>query len=158
MRRVLGILLLAYLLSGCAGARPLPGARPPFFDPQKLEASIKSYLGTPYQWGGDSRRGMDCSGLVREVFKEQGIHLPRTVKGLKGAGKQIRSFSKLRPGDLVFFSKRRFFLRKSSHLGIYLSGGRFAHASSSKGVTISNFSAYWRKRLSAARRVARTKK
>jgi cell wall-associated NlpC family hydrolase len=158
MRRFLGIFLLLYFLSGCAGMRPVPERKFSFFDPQKLKTSIRSYLGTPYQWGGNSHRGMDCSGLVVEVFKEQGISLPRTVRGLRGAGIKIYSFSKLRLGDLLFFRKGRFPLRKSRHLGIYLGEGKFVHASSSKGVVINNFSSYWQKRFSGARRVGRAKK
>jgi cell wall-associated NlpC family hydrolase len=157
MRRFLGIFLLLCFLSGCAGIRPVTKRGLPFFDPGKLETSIKSYLGAPYQWGGNSRRGIDCSGLVVEVFKEQGVYLPRTVRGLKGVGIKIYSFSKLRLGDLLFFRKGKFPLRSSRHLGIYLGKGKFVHASSSKGVVISNFSSYWQKRFSGARRVARVK-
>ena len=158
MGRLLGIPLLLYFLSGCAGIRALPERGLPFFDPQKLETSIRSYLGAPYRWGGDSRQGIDCSGLVTEVFKEQGVYLPRTVRGLRRAGIKIYTLSQLQVGDLLFFRKGKFPLRKSRHLGIYLGKGKFVHTGSSKGVLISDFSSYWQKRFAGARRVARIKK
>lgn len=149
------ILFLVFLLVGCATLRLKPYAELLSFDTIKLRPSVKKYLGTPYRRGGNTTKGIDCSGLVVSVFKEQGVGLPRTVKGLLSAGREVLA-AKPKFGDLVFF-KRRLFSR-TSHVGIYFGKGKFVHASSSKGVTMSNFySSYWQRRCTSIRRVAKGK-
>ncbi len=108
---------------------------------KKLLAQYQKWRGVRYRLGGLSRRGVDCSGLVMLVFKSQfGIDLPRTTHNQANSGKYI-SQSALKSGDLVFFKIGI----KSRHVGIYLEHGKFMHASSSKGVTISRLdNVYWR--------------
>ena len=65
--------------------------------------SAESYLGTPYRYGGSSREGLDCSGLVLNVFRENGIGLPRTSASQYRVGEKVGR-EQLRPGDLVFFA------------------------------------------------------
>jgi cell wall-associated NlpC family hydrolase len=123
---------------------------------KKVLAEARSYLGTPYQWGGTSKRGMDCSGLMVQSFEAVGVDLPRTSSQQYHAGKPV-SRKKIRPGDMVFFSYRR--KKKVGHAGLVVevkSGGDilFIHASSSQGVTISRLSSdYWSKRYKGARRI-----
>lgn len=107
----------------------------------QLLAQYQKWQGVRYKLGGLSRRGIDCSGFVMQVFKSQfGIKLPRTTRQQVYAGKSI-SQSALKAGDLVFFKTGV----TSRHVGIYLDQGKFMHASSSKGVTISRLNnVYWR--------------
>ena len=163
------LMILAIFLGGCAPSpRYLPAPRPPGEKPKpaqkpktiaqksreknSLLGTINYYLGTPYKYGGEDESGMDCSGFVQTVFREAlGIKLPRTVAQQWKSTTPI-SDDELAFGDLVFFrtSKRK----TPSHIGIYIGANRFAHASSSLGVTISSLNdPYWRKRYAGARRV-----
>lgn len=117
------------------------------------------WKGTPYRLGGDSKGGVDCSALIRNVYRaEFGKDLPRTTRQQINTGKKVRR-KKLRPGDIVFFdtSKRKRWLfkkRRTLHAGIYVGDDKFMHASSSKGVIISELSnVYWNDRYIKARRV-----
>lgn len=102
-----------------------------------LLAEAKSWLGTPYKYGGEDRDGVDCSGLVLRVYKDAlGIPLPRNSREQKDYCGSIER-DKLMPGDLVFFSGDRD-RKKVSHVGIYVGDNNMIHASSSQGVIISD--------------------
>ena len=116
----------------------------------KLETSVDSHLGIKYKYGGDTTRGFDCSGFTRFIFAKFGIDLPRTSAGQAGIGEKVAK-ADLRPGDLVFFNTNG---RSISHVGIYMGGGKFAHASTSLGTTITPLNdKYYAKRYVTARRV-----
>lgn len=84
------------------------------------------FVGTPYVWGGNSLTGgIDCSGLVQQVYKKYGINLPRTTYDQIGEGAPI-SMKGLRPGDLVFFDTSS--RSGPDHVGIYLGDGKMIHA------------------------------
>jgi cell wall-associated NlpC family hydrolase len=87
-----------------------------------------SYRGVPYVYGGSSYEGMDCSGLTQEVLAHEGIDVPHRASLQAEMGTLVDKRD-LQPGDLVFFRDRHDpdFI---SHVGIYLGGGRFVHASS----------------------------
>ncbi|MCM1348995.1 MAG: C40 family peptidase [Firmicutes bacterium] len=97
-----------------------------------------SWIGTPYVWGGNDRKGVDCSGFVTQVYlKALEISLPRTSE------KQMQYCSPidkkdLLPGDLVFFTVRGG--DRVGHVGIYIGNGNMVHSSSSKGVVITPLS------------------
>lgn len=113
-------------------------------------ATAKKYIGVPYQWGGSTPSGFDCSGFVQYVFKAHGISLPRVSRDQYAAGYAV-SKSNLKPGDLVFFNTSG---SGVSHLGIYMGNDQFIHASTSKGVIIAQLSSsYWTSRYVGARRV-----
>ncbi|MFZ1181434.1 MAG: C40 family peptidase [Herbaspirillum sp.] len=119
-----------------------------------LAIQALSMLGIDYRYGGASpETGLDCSGLVRYVFREAwGTDLPRTSAEISRIGKKIDRVD-LRPGDLVFYNT----LRSSfSHVGIYLGDRKFIHSSSTGGkVRIDDMDmSYWKKRFNGARRIA----
>ncbi len=114
-----------------------------------LREAGRPWLGTPYRWGGESRRGIDCSAFVRAFMRDNlGVDLPRATAGQQFEGVSIRK-DDLLPGDLVFFRRR-----SVRHVGVYLGDGEFIHASSSRGVTVSNLSeGYYQEAYWMARRV-----
>ena len=117
---------------------------------QAIIATAKQYIGVPYVWGGSSPSGFDCSGFVQYVFGKHGVTLPRTSKEQYSVGTWVAQ-SNLQPGDLVFYNTSG---SGVSHLGIYIGNGQFIHASTSKGVMISEMSnSYWSARYYGARRV-----
>lgn len=114
----------------------------------------KTFLGTPYRFGGASRYGMDCSGLVLRVYNDvYGIKLPHNTHKLYKRGRTI-PLRNLKIGDLVFFAEKQ--KNRLSHVGIYMGNGYFIHASSSRGVIMSKLnSRYYNKRWIGAKRIVR---
>ncbi len=112
-----------------------------------------SLIGIHYRRGGNSpENGLDCSGLVRYVFRANRMaELPRTSAEMSKLGEHIEQ-KDLQPGDLVFFHTLR---HAFSHVGIYLGDNKFIHAPSAGGkVRIESMDlAYWRKRFNGARRI-----
>lgn len=69
---------------------------------EKLLKIARSYIGTPYLYGGNTPKGFDCSGFVQYVYKEFGINIPRTTFDQINIGTKINDKSKLQAGDLIF--------------------------------------------------------
>ncbi len=106
-------------------------------DNHKLYMESADWIGVPYRSGGDSKRGTDCSGLTYQVYRKvYRTQLPRKTEDLKKKSNKV-SKRNLREGDLVFFTSRNSG-KKVAHVGIYLKNGKFIHASTSKGVIVSN--------------------
>ena len=149
--RLLLPLGLALLLTACSSAPRVSAPVDP--DHPVRFALLQQYAhweGTPYRYGGNSRRGVDCSGFIQQVYRGfAGRHLPRTTRQQAELGRAV-SWSELEPGDLVFF-KTGF---KQRHAGIYLGNGEFMHASTSKGVILSRLdNPYWADAWWMARRL-----
>jgi lipoprotein Spr len=109
-----------------------------------LYQALDGWMGVPYKYGSNTRKGTDCSGftgcIYREVYK---IEIPRSSEDQFKKAKPIKK-KQLREGDLVFFRIEE--KKKASHVGIYLGNNKFAHASTSKGVRIDDLeSEYYRK-------------
>jgi cell wall-associated NlpC family hydrolase len=124
----------ALLVQGC-GINPYqPRQPPPVIAPpaEPVIASIGneialraiSQLGKPYIWGGADLTGFDCSGLVRFIYDQVGIPVPRTAAEQYSAAKPIE-LAGLKPGDLLFFRTQG---QRISHVAIYTGEGRFIHA------------------------------
>ena len=108
-----------------------------------LYDELVTWIGVPYKYGGNDKSGVDCSGFAVAVYKKvYGISLERQSERIYNQC-QKRSKKEARPGDLVFFKINS---DKVSHVGIIVQESRFIHASSSKGVTLSNLTdAYYEK-------------
>lgn len=116
----------------------------------------ETYLGTPYRYGGMTRKGIDCSAFVLSVFgASAGMNLPRVAASQAQEGEKVEK-SNLQKGDLVFFSHGK---GRISHVGIVESvtedgSVKFIHAATSKGVMISSLDdSYWGPKFRFAKRV-----
>ncbi|MCP3031453.1 S-layer homology domain-containing protein [Halobacillus sp. A1] len=119
----------------------------------KVVDIAKKYAGTPYDYGGTTTSGFDCSGFTQYVFEEAGVDLPRNSSQQNGVGEYVAK-SDLQAGDLVFFSKTPG-SDNISHVGIYTSNDNYISATVSKGVNeVSiNDPYYWGPRYVGAKRV-----
>ncbi len=103
---------------------PAPGQAPVALPSGAGNAGAASvamqYLGTPYQWGGASPSGFDCSGLASYAYAQIGKSVPHYTVAIYNAFPQVPS-DQLQVGDLVFF-------RGLGHMGIYIGGGQMVHA------------------------------
>lgn len=109
----------------------------------KMYQFIYDWLGTPYRLGGDTKKGVDCSGFAYQLYD-------KTFNTIIGSNSRnifsmVNPINKveLKEGDLVFF---KIHSKSISHVGVYIGDNKFAHASSSKGVMISNLDEpYWQR-------------
>ena len=133
------------------------GVDPSVLNNEKIYEFIDVWIGTRYRYGGNTRRGIDCSALTRTLHKDiSQVELPRSsremynsplVKRIEGAKNDI---SLLKEGDLVFFRRRGYIF----HVGVYLGGDKFLSANRSTGVGISSLTkGYWGRYYYAAARL-----
>lgn len=115
-------------------------------------AYARNFIGSPYVWGGSGPRVFDCSGFTAYVYRKFGIELPHYTGSQYSMGTKV-SKGDLRAGDLIFFNTDG----PISHVGMYIGGGEFIHASSGGGrVTISDLGqSYYSSRYAGARRYIR---
>lgn len=123
---------------------------------QSIINYAKRFEGVRYKWGGTTKSGMDCSGLVFESFRKYDIILPRISRDMAKKGDKIKLKNVLK-GDLLFFKTGN---RRNSinHVGLIVdirdNDIKFIHATSGSGVIISGLNeAYWLKAFHEARRV-----
>ena len=146
------ITILVFLMSSCVGSRI---AREEKVD--IVVSRARSYINTPYRYGGTTTLGMDCSGLLMRSFEAIDLYIPRTTSEQSKLGKKA-VIGELKKGDLVFFKT----LKKKgrvTHAGLVTDARKkdrimFIHASSSRGVIEANLmSDYYRKAFVKARRL-----
>jgi len=106
-------------------------------DNWQLMTASAQWLGTPYRYGGNTRSGVDCSGLTKAIYADV-FHRQLHRRSIEQYQKDARPVhrSSLQSGDLVFFAPGGN-PRNINHVGIYLKDGRFIHASTSRGVIVS---------------------
>ena len=117
----------------------------------------KGYIGVPYLYGGNSKKGFDCSGFTQYIMRRHGYNLPRTAQSQGDTYSKIKAGQAMK-GDLVFFGSSK---KNISHVGIVSSekGSSISmiHASSSKGIMISNIenNSYWTPKIQYYARVVK---
>ncbi len=167
MKKIFLLILLCISLGSCNSSKGVKTkkstttkTKTTYTKPSKTIASIIDYAqtfkGTKYKYGGTTKRGMDCSGLVVTAFQKENIQLPRTTSDLKNTGKWI-DVKKVKEGDLLFFATKKN-SRKVNHVGIVTKVRpghvEFIHSTSSRGVITSKLSErYWYLAYVQARRV-----
>lgn len=111
---------------------------------------IEDWFGTRYRYGGETKKGIDCSALTSALLMAvYGFAVPRTAQQQYDASEHITK-EELKEGDLVFFNTTG----GVSHVGLYLENNYFVHSSSSQGVTISSLDdSYFSKRFIGAGRI-----
>lgn len=132
-------LLIALFLTGCTGTRYKPT---PETDALRrgIVLDALGQIGRPYQYGGTTPDGFDCSGLTQYVYRLQGLELPRTTREQYEAGDDIE-LDDAEPGDLLFYS---FNGRGIDHVAVYLGDGQAVHApSSGKQVIVAPVANRW---------------
>lgn len=154
MKKYLLLTLLLFTLTACASSKPssyrqLQNSQ---VVTQALTAQEQLWRGTPYQLGGNSPTGIDCSAFVQRTFYEKfAIQLPRSTVDQTSIGRKIKR-SQLKPGDLIFFKTN--WGGNNLHVGIYSGNNQFVHASTSRGVITSALdNPYWKKHFYQARRL-----
>ena len=148
------LLLISFFVTGCGGARKLKIRER---QASTVIATARTFIGTPYKWGGTTRSGMDCSGLLINSFDKINISLPRASEDQALIGEKVK-MKDLRPGDLVFFAtgKKK---KEITHVGLITEvkakdNVKFIHSSSSLGVIETNlYTDYYLKRYRFARRI-----
>lgn len=135
---------------GGSGNMPRPGMAAGGPVVRAVIQTAFQYENTPYVYGGNTDRGIDCSGLVKNCFQAVGVKLPRRASEQALVGRSI-PLSELQPGDRLYFSVKQ----THDHTGIYLGDGYFIHASRSRGkVGVDHLSTrLYGENLTAARRL-----
>lgn len=154
---VFGFVFMLFAVTSCGTSRnasgrgsaytPVAKPEPPRhidFSGRQMEPTVNlllreadSWIGTAYQYGGNDRNGVDCSGFVTQVYGKLDIRLPRTSLQQQQFCTPLNR-DQLQEGDLVFFTVRGG--SSVGHVGIYIGNDQMIHASSSKGVIISSLS------------------
>lgn len=132
---------------------PSSAAEVPSSKGQQIVDYAMGFLGSRYVYGGSSPSGFDCSGFTKYVYKHFGYDLNRSASDQLRNGVSVPR-SELQPGDLVMFRKSGS-KKRASHVGLYIGGNQFIHASTSKvGVIISDMnSSYYKSGFVDARRI-----
>jgi hypothetical protein len=133
--------------------------------PDKMTAFGKSFLGSPYLWGGTSTKAPDCSGFVKTIYFNAGVILARdaSLQFLHGQPVDISgSFNKLEPGDLLFFGHYSKGEKRITHVGFYIGDSELIHSSgmvriNSLDSTRTDYSSHLKETILGARRIIGTR-
>ena len=119
---------------------------------QEIASRAQTHIGIPYRYGGASPAdGFDCSGLIKYVFNQEGLDVPRTSREQAAFSRNIPLIS-AQPGDILFFEMAT--KKGVSHAGIYVGNDRFIHApKTGRTVSYASLNGYWLSRLSKVGRM-----
>ena len=171
IKKSIYILLFSFLMISCGSSKNISAYKKPkkvknnsvssssLNNPtiaDKVVWTAVTYKGVPYRYGGMTKRGMDCSGLIYTSFKQRNVTVPRTSGELYRKSRDI-SLRNVKRGDLLFFktSRKR---GKVNHVGLVTSidngNIKFIHSTTSRGVLVTSlYSDYWKKAFIKAKRI-----
>lgn len=169
IKRLFFIFTISFLITSCGSSKNVSSYRKPKKTINKIPKTTKdptiadkivwtavTYKGVPYKYGGMTKRGMDCSGLIHTSFKQRKVTIPRTSGEMYAKSYDI-SLGEVKRGDLLFFktSKKR---GKVNHVGLVTSikNGdiNFIHSTTSRGVIVSSlYTNYWKRAFVKAKRI-----
>lgn len=120
----------------------------------KIIATGKQYIGTPYLFGASSwqTKTFDCSSFVQYIYRVHGISLPRSSREQAAMGTRV-TYSQLKKGDLIFFHTASLSGTRVDHVAVYIGNGQIIHAVPNGGVQVSSLSGYWYQTALFAKRV-----
>lgn len=152
---VLLLLIISVSFTSCKSTKRTTYTAKKQTKTDRVIANANSYKGTKYKYGGTTKKGMDCSGLIYTAFQKENIQLPRVSSAMAKTGKSI-SLQNVKKGDLLFFKTSR--KNRINHVGLVTSVRKgqiqFIHATTSRGVIKSMLSEkYWKKAYKKAKRI-----
>ncbi len=156
MKQFLAALSLLLLLTSCGSSKRTTVKDISTTKTERIIKQAQAFSGTRYKFGGTTRKGMDCSGLIYVAFQKENIVLPRVSRDMAQRGKPVKN-KDIDTGDLLFFRTSKS-SKRINHVGLVtkVDGDDiyFIHATTSKGVLTSNLNErYWNRAYVMARRV-----
>ncbi len=156
MKQFLAALSLLLLLTSCGSSKRTTVKDISTTKTERIIKQAQAFSGTRYKFGGTTRKGMDCSGLIYVAFQKENIVLPRVSRDMAQRGKPVKN-KDIDKGDLLFFRTSKSG-KRINHVGLVtkVDGDDiyFIHATTSKGVLTSNLNErYWNRAYVMARRV-----
>ena len=149
MKKVFLFLFFSLLMISCSSIKnSVVNSKKNATIADRIVANALKYKGVKYKFGGTTRRGMDCSGVIFVAFGQENFHLPRVSRDMAKKGEKI-PINKVKKGDLLFFKTSKS-NRNINHVGLVISNNkgqiRFIHSTSSRGVIVSSISEkYWKR-------------
>lgn len=165
MKKLFLLITLSIFLVSCGSSRKTTqpkkantkiAKKKPTNKTEAIVSYAKTFKGTKYKFGGTTKKGMDCSGLVYISFKSENISLPRVSRDMATQGNKI-SLNKTYKGDLIFFRTNKN-KKTINHVGLVIENKNgeifFIHSTTSLGVITSSLDEnYWKNSFVEARRV-----
>jgi cell wall-associated NlpC family hydrolase len=133
----------------------LKGKTPNGISPQAAKAIelARTYLGDPYQYGGSTHKGIDCSALIQNIWKANGVDIPRTAAEQYHTGTPVAPHQ-LQPGDALYFQTEGK-AAGVTHTALYIGNGQLLEAPHTGDVVkIAPLAGYYQQHLVGARRFA----
>ncbi|MFC4691174.1 C40 family peptidase [Dokdonia genika] len=156
MKHFFAVLSLLLVLTSCGSSKRTAVKEISTTKTERIIKQAQAFSGTRYKFGGTTRKGMDCSGLIYVAFQKENIVLPRVSRDMAQRGKPVKN-KDIDKGDLLFFRTSKSG-KRINHVGLVtkVDGDDiyFIHATTSKGVLTSNLNErYWNRAYVMARRV-----
>ncbi len=155
MKKLVVFFIIIIVTFSCKSTKQIVQINQRHLKVDKIINNTNYYLGTKYKYGGTTKKGMDCSGLIYTAFEQENIKLPRVSRDMANEGINI-SFKQIKKGDLLFFATGK--TKKISHVGLVTKIVNneifFIHASSKRGVIISSMNTnYYKSKFVKAKRI-----